>query len=703
MGKIIKNGVSYGGSSTSAGNVSYDNTSTGLQSTTVQNAIAELKTLQNGNISFSIVNELPSAASAETNIIYLIDTNNNNMFEMWAIVIKNNTKTWAALGETSIDINDLVGKKEYVNDELRGEIFNLYTGEGKNNATGMGSHAEGYANTASGILSHAEGRDNTVSGYCSHVEGAENTASSSYTHAEGNSTTADGYACHAEGSHTTASDNCAHAEGCQTTASGPYSHAGGLHTIATANSSTAIGKYNVADGTGAHDPKHLFIIGNGTANNARSNILEVSETDMNVNGDIKKNGASLHVALTQAQYDALTPAEKNNGSVYFITDAEGDFSELEDRVGDLETSNQSAVHYKGTTTTAISNGSTTNPITIDGEEYTAVFGDIVVYNYTEFVFDGTKWSEFGRPFDTVPTIGSANAVTSDGVYKNTAGQKYYSDNTLKGEIFNYYTANKASGYYSHAEGYSTVASGYYSHAECSYSAASGNFSHAEGLYTIASGIASHAGGQYTQATQNSMTAIGKYNNPRTDDLFNIGNGVDNNNRSNILEANSTEMNVNGDIKCHNLVVPVGGYEETVLYKSVTNDYVTSITLSDDWRNYDVIVIHTSKKNSNNPSEDYGTQSYVWAPTSQILDNPRSPTNHIGGAAENHLYNVVLSAETPLSAIFTNCNTSGDYANTYLYSIVGIKYPKLYVPPVSLNQAPVALLTQQTEELTDEMR
>lgn len=72
-------------------------------------------------------------------------------------------------------------------------------------------------------------------------------------------------------------------------------------------------------------------------------------------------------------------------------------------------------HYKGTTTTAISNGSTTNPITIDGKSYTAVFGDIVVYNYTEFVFDGTAWGEFGRPFDTTPTSGSANAVTSDGI------------------------------------------------------------------------------------------------------------------------------------------------------------------------------------------------------------------------------------------------------------------------------------------------
>lgn len=34
-------------------------------------------------------------------------------------------------------------------------------------------------------------------------------------------------------------------------------------------------------------------------------------------------GGDSHVELTQAQYNALTPEEKNNGTVYFITDAQG--------------------------------------------------------------------------------------------------------------------------------------------------------------------------------------------------------------------------------------------------------------------------------------------------------------------------------------------------------------------------------------------
>ena len=44
---------------------------------------------------------------------------------------------------------------------------------------------------------------------------------------------------------------------------------------------------------------------------------------------ISTGGGTLHLELTQAQYDALTPAQKNNGTVYFITDANGDGSKFQ--------------------------------------------------------------------------------------------------------------------------------------------------------------------------------------------------------------------------------------------------------------------------------------------------------------------------------------------------------------------------------------
>ena len=178
-------------------------------------------------------------------------------------------------------------------------------------------------------------------------------------------------------------------------------------------------------------------------------------------------------------------------------------------------------HYKGTTTTALTDGSTTNPITILIEDepvtYTAVMGDIVVYGSSEFIFDSNAWKEIGRGVDTTPTSGSVNFVTSDGIYKNTAGKKI----AYGGEAFNNYVgvnANEASGQHSHAEGYATTASGQYS----------------------------HASGSYTRATQKNMTAIGTFNSPRTNDLFNIGNGSTVG-RSNIVEVNHTSMNVNGAI------------------------------------------------------------------------------------------------------------------------------------------------------------
>lgn len=54
-----------------------------------------------------------------------------------------------------------------------------------------------------------------------------------------------------------------------------------------------------------------------------------------------------------------------------------------------------AIIIRGTTTTALTDEATTNPITIDNESYTAVANDAVFYQKKEFVFDGTKWHEFG--------------------------------------------------------------------------------------------------------------------------------------------------------------------------------------------------------------------------------------------------------------------------------------------------------------------
>ena len=152
-------------------------------------------------------------------------------------------------------------------------------------ASAFTSHAEGSGCTASGNYSHAEGDYSKASNDCSHAEGLGCTASGTNSHAEGEYCKAIGIDSHSEGnrciasavgSHVegyscVASGNYSHAEGHNCVASGNYSHAGGDGTVAASSYQVAIGKYNIEDTSFIYS----FIIGNGTADNERSNALTV--------------------------------------------------------------------------------------------------------------------------------------------------------------------------------------------------------------------------------------------------------------------------------------------------------------------------------------------------------------------------------------------------------------------------------------------
>lgn len=88
------------------------------------------------------------------------------------------------------------------------------------------------------------------------------------------------------------------------------------------------------------------------------------------------------------------------------------------------------------------------------------------------------------------------------VGKNVAGQEFtVNDKKVTAEegaeIFNDYTENRATGRYSHAEGYNTEASNWRAHAEGGSTHARGDDSHAEGYSTTAEGSSSHSEGHYT--------------------------------------------------------------------------------------------------------------------------------------------------------------------------------------------------------------
>ena len=96
MGKIIRNGISYGGSSSSAGNISYDNTGSGLASMTVQNAITELKNMvDNTDLIYQSFNVATTAwvanTDSSTNMDYpyiatiITDLYDDNDFPVWQL------------------------------------------------------------------------------------------------------------------------------------------------------------------------------------------------------------------------------------------------------------------------------------------------------------------------------------------------------------------------------------------------------------------------------------------------------------------------------------------------------------------------------------------------------------------------------------------------------------------------------------------
>jgi hypothetical protein len=93
---------------------------------------------------------------------------------------------------------------------------------------------------------------------------------------------------------------------------------------------------------------------------------------------------------------------------------------------------------------------------------------------------------------------------------------------------------QATGAGASATGAGSIASGLYSRAEGYITKAIGNSSHAEGASNWANGDYSHCGGLGNAANGYAQTVIGRYNVPNATDLFQIGNGTSDANRSNAM-------------------------------------------------------------------------------------------------------------------------------------------------------------------------
>jgi hypothetical protein len=130
----------------------------------------------------------------------------------------------------------------------------------------------------------------TITGSLIHgLEG--NLATGDQSHAEGSITKAIGNYSHAEGDYTQAKGDYSHAEGQETIASGSYSHAEGYQTIALANHQHVQGQFNATSSVLA-----AFIVGNGTDDSNRSNLIHAAGNTVEITGSLNVGGGTITVA-----------------------------------------------------------------------------------------------------------------------------------------------------------------------------------------------------------------------------------------------------------------------------------------------------------------------------------------------------------------------------------------------------------------------
>jgi hypothetical protein len=119
------------------------------------------------------------------------------------------------------------------------------------------------------------------------IQGLEgNIATGEYSHAEGSITKAIGDYSHAEGDNTQAIGNYSHAEGQDTIALGQYSHAEGWNTITSASHQHVQGQWNATSSVPA-----AFIVGNGTDDSNRSNLIYAAGNEVQISGSVKVFGS----------------------------------------------------------------------------------------------------------------------------------------------------------------------------------------------------------------------------------------------------------------------------------------------------------------------------------------------------------------------------------------------------------------------------
>lgn len=182
------------------------------------------------------------------------------------------------------------------------------------------TQAEGYITQALGSMSHAEGNQTVAEATAnySHVEGNRNHTVGENSHAEGYKTYANGSSSHSEGNNTQAGGLGGHTEGISTTTSADGAHAEGYYTSAKSKNQHVQGKFNIPDAAN----KYAHIVGNGTADDSRSNAHTLDwEGNAWFKGDVYVGGENAESGERLVKFSEADDLDKRTKQLQYYGDA----------------------------------------------------------------------------------------------------------------------------------------------------------------------------------------------------------------------------------------------------------------------------------------------------------------------------------------------------------------------------------------------
>lgn len=169
----------------------------------------------------------------------------------------------------------------------------------------------------------------------------------------------------------------------------------GADTSGTATTLVGGGTFNAMTDTSVSGHEITDVVTTFTLPNIVGAVAKKASTEGTL--EVTTNGTTTDVTVfADGTYMLATNGTATGATVTLAANPTADMQAATKKyVDDAVSGISGAMHFIGTTTTALTDGSTTNPITINGESVTAVAGDVVLYDGKEFVWDGSAWELLG--------------------------------------------------------------------------------------------------------------------------------------------------------------------------------------------------------------------------------------------------------------------------------------------------------------------